>query len=334
VAQHTKDETVDGVRINPVREPESRRERMTRTARSVCRAALAENADLYHFHDPELIPVGIWLKLRGKRVIYDVHEDVPQQILSKPWIANWLKRPVSMGAEVAESSAARLFDGIVAATPEIARRFPKHKTVTTQNFPPLGELDQCVTIPYQERPHEVAYLGSISAYRGATELVHALERLPDGLEVQLLMAGSVYPESYLKELSDMPGWSRVQFLGWQSRSGVARILGRARIGLVTIHPLVNYLHSWPTKLFEYMAAGIPVIASDLPRCRQIVEESHCGLLVDPLDVKSIADALQWLLERPTEAEDMGKRGRDAFRKKYNWTPEAQRLVAFYRDVIR
>jgi glycosyltransferase involved in cell wall biosynthesis len=103
---------------------------------------------------------------------------------------------------------------------------------------------------------------------------------------------------------------------------------------VTIHPLVNYLHSWPTKLFEYMAAGIPVIASDLPRCRQIVEESHCGLLVDPLDVKSIADALQWLLERPTEAEDMGKRGRDAFRKKYNWTPEAQRLVAFYRDVIR
>jgi glycosyltransferase involved in cell wall biosynthesis len=307
---------------------------MTRTVRSVYRAAVAEDADLYHFHDPELIPVGVWLKLRGKRVIYDVHEDVPQQILSKPWIANWLKRPISMGAEVAESSAARLFDGIVAATPEIARRFPKHKTVTTQNFPPLGELDQCTTIPYQERPPEVAYLGSISAYRGATELLHALGQLPEEMELRLLMAGTVYPEPFLEELQDMPGWSRVQFLGWQSRPGVAQILGRARVGLVTIHPLVNYLHSWPTKLFEYMAAGLPVIASDLPRCRKIVEDSSCGLLVDPLDVKSIAGAIQWLLERPKEAEAMGKRGQEAFRKKYNWTPEAQRLLAFYEGIIK
>jgi glycosyltransferase involved in cell wall biosynthesis len=334
VAEHDRSELVDGVQICAVKQSGNRRERMTRTVRAISQIALAEGADVFHFHDPELIPLGIWLKAHGKRVIYDVHEDFPKQLLSKPWITPWLRHPLSVAAAFVESAAGWLCDGIVAATPEIARRFPKRKTVTIQNFPLVGELDDAGVVPYCDRSEELAYVGGITANNGAKQLLTALASLPNESKARLLLAGAFSPESLRQELQRMPGWSRVEFLGWQSRPGVAAILGRARAGLVTAQPISNYLDCWPTKMFEYMAAGLPVIASDLPRCRQIVESTGCGILVDPHDPQSIADAIQWLMARPIEARAMGQRGQEAFRTKYNWAPEAQRLLAFYRDAVQ
>lgn len=98
VVPHDQDEVVDEIKINSVAKPKGRRERMFKTALGVYRAALKEDADLYHFHDPELIPFGIMLRVRGKKVIYDVHEDLPRQILTKPWINPFLRRILSVCA--------------------------------------------------------------------------------------------------------------------------------------------------------------------------------------------------------------------------------------------
>ena len=222
----------------------------------------------------------------------------------------------------------------MAATPVIARRFPKGKTVTVQNFPIVGELARGEAEPYDERPPHVAYVGGITTYRGAREMVRALGHLPGGSELRLMLAGTVHPPELAEELERLPGWSRVEFLGWQSRPQIAALLGRVRAGLVVLHPIVNYLDAYPVKLFEYMSVGIPVIASDFPLWRRIVDEAECGLLVDPLDPKAIAGAIQWLLEYPEEAEAMGRRGREAVRKKYNWDAEAKKLLAFYEDLLR
>lgn len=334
VAPHDRDEVVEGVRIRALPRPRGRAARMTCTVGQVLRAALAEDAAIYHFHDPELIPVGLLLKLRGKQVVYDVHEDLPRQILSKHWIPRRLRTPIARLMEGLEAVSVRAYDGISAATPAIARRFPETKTVTVQNFPLIGELADAGAKPYSERGLMIAYVGGIAAIRGARETVEAMELLPASLGAQLLLAGSFSPPNLETELQQMPGWRRVRFLGWRGREDIRSLLAEARIGLVTLHPVKNYLDSYPVKLFEYMSAGLPVIASDFPLWRKIVEGAKCGVLVDPLDPRAIAEAIQWLLEHPREAEAMGRRGREAVLAHYNWDGEAEKLLALYKRLAK
>lgn len=324
---------VDGVRLRPVPRARGRRERMTRTVLQVYRAALRENADLYHFHDPEMMPVGFMLKLRGKKVIYDVHEDMPRQILTRHWIPRAMRGPTARVVAAIEAAGALIWDGIVAVTPTIAKRFPERKRVLVQNFPMPAELDRTEPVPYRERQPLVVYAGRIEGVRGAREMVAAMGALPDHVDARLALAGVFEPASLEDELRDASGWDRVDALGWLTRPEIADLLGRARIGLVLLHPVDNYIEAQPNKLFEYMAAGIPVVASDFPSWRAIVEGAGCGLLVDPLDPDGIARAIEWLLSHPTEAAAMGQRGREAVHRRYTWDAEGARLVDFYRTTL-
>src|SRR5262249_10920739 len=78
---------VDGVRVVTVKKPRNRSARLLLTALEVLYLSAQEDADLYHFHDPELIIIGVALKLfMGKIIVYDVHEDLPLQIFKKPWV--------------------------------------------------------------------------------------------------------------------------------------------------------------------------------------------------------------------------------------------------------
>jgi len=327
------DAVLGGVRIRAVSKPASRGERMTATVRNVYRAAMAEDADIYHFHDPELIPIGIWLKLKKKLVVYDVHEDLPLAILSKPWVPLIFRRVLSILATLTESAAGKHFDGIVSATPSIATRFVKSKTVTVQNFPILGELLSSDLKPYAERPSNIVFVGGITARRGVREMVDAVGRLPESLDARLDLVGDFRPAALEREVSRMHGWRRVNFYGWQTRTQLAKLFGRARMGLVVLYPEMNHLDAYPVKLFEYMSAGLPVIASDFPLWRQIVSDAGCGFLVNPLDSVAIAKAIQWLLENPVEAEAMGKRGHAAVCKSFNWDQEATKLLGLYDRLL-
>jgi len=332
IAPHEKDEVVDGVRIIALPTPRSRIERIFRLTWQALHLAWREECDVYHFHDPELLPVGVALKCiqKKKKVVYDVHEDVPRQILSKYWIPRLLRPLFARVVATAETLGTKLLDGIVAATPAIARRFPPNKTVTVQNFPVINEFDSVAHIPYEERPPNVIYVGGITAIRGAFEMVQAMELLPSHYKAKLILVGEFNPLSLKDTVSRLEGWKRVQFLGWQSREQVVRWLGKARLGLVVLHPTSNYIDAWPVKLFEYMAAGIPVVASEFPLWRQIVEGAGCGLLVDPLNPRAVAEAIAWLLEHPQEARVMGERGRQAVLEKYNWDQEAKKLIELYK----
>jgi|LSQX01.1.fsa_nt_gb glycosyltransferase involved in cell wall biosynthesis len=335
IAQHERDEVADGVKIIALPKPRNRLARIFGLTWRAFRLALRQRADVYHFHDPELLPNGVLLRLFTRaKVIYDVHEDVPRQILSKHWIPGWLRRITACCAEFVETVGARFFDRIVAATPTIARRFPAGKTVVVQNFPKLEELVVDNPTPYTHRPPIVAYVGGIARIRGIEEMVQAIGLLPDAVGARLVLAGSFSPPELEKELRRRTEWERVDFLGWHSREGIRKILSEARVGLVTLHPIPNYLDGYPVKLFEYMSAGIPVVASDFPLWREIVEGAGCGLLVDPLNPEEIANAILWLLERPAEAQAMGKRGREAVRMRYNWSIEAQKLLQMYRELMQ
>jgi len=332
-AQGQQSGLMEGIKVLSLPTPRNRFSRLLKSTLKALSLATRKKADIYHFHDPELIPVGLLLRLLGKRVVYDVHEDLPRQILSKYWIRPILRGVVAKTAALAEWVAGNAMSGIVAATPAIAGRFPPHKTVVVQNFPLLSEFALGDGTPYRERPMWVAYVGGITAIRGAVEMVRAMEHLPEDLGARLVLAGTFSPLELEAEVRKLPGWTYVDFLGWQNREGVSQLLRNARVGLVVLYPTLNYLEAYPVKLFEYMAAGIPVVASNFPLWREIVEGEQCGLTVDPLDPKAIAEAIRWLLEHPEEAEEMGKRGRKAVLEKYNWEREAEKLLDLYRKLL-
>ena len=231
--------------------------------------------------------------------------------------------------------AARVFDAIVPAEPKIAGRFPSHKTTLVQNFPIADELVVADGVPYRERPSHFACIGGISVIRGIHEMIQAtaIARGADGQEVRLCLAGVFQPAGLLAEARSAPSWAKIDFHGWADRKQVAGILGSVRAGLAVLHPTPKYLDAWPTKMFEYMSVGLPVIVSDFPLWRGIVEDAGCGLLVDPLDPQAIADAMQWILDHPDEAEAMGRRGREAVEKHYNWETEAEKLIALYKKLL-
>jgi glycosyltransferase involved in cell wall biosynthesis len=319
------DEPRSGVTIKTVPRATSRLQRLRRTIWAVYRVALAEDADIYQFHDPELILIGVLLKLRGKRVIYDVHENLPLQVLTKPWISPGYRSAIGAAAGKVERLGASCFDGIVAATQEIADRFPANKTITVQNFPDFVLKER---IPYRLREPLVVYIGAISRIRGIDQMIEAIGRVPAGLGARLAIAGPFDSVALEREMRNS-SFQNIDVLGFQTQIAVTELLGAARVGLVLLHPTPSYLHAQPMKLFEYMRAGIPTVVSDFPAWRQIVEDTGCGLLVNPLDPEGIAKAISRLLENPAEAEEMGRRGREASMRRFNWATEKSKLLQLY-----
>jgi glycosyltransferase involved in cell wall biosynthesis len=322
----------DGVKIRVVTPPRNRRERMTRTVHEVYRAAVEEKADIYHFHDPELMPVGVLLKLRGKKVIYDVHEDYPTTMPGKAWIPAALQGPVSLGVRICEATLTLACDRIVAATPKIAAKFNANRTRLIQNFPWKHELDCSAAPRYEKREAIAVYVGSLSDSRGWREMTTAAALAAKKIPMKLVVAGEIRPgaNAHFNPGSDN---AVVKHRGQLNRSQVAELLAQARVGLVVLHPTKAYVDSQPTKLFEYMAAGLPVIASDFPIWRRIVESAGCGLLVDPLSPTAIAQALEWIIEHASEAAAMGQRGQQAIAEHYNWERESERLLATYAELL-
>lgn len=336
VGPNFADEKIDGVKIMSVPMPKNRFQRMTVTLWQVLRRALKSKAQICHFHDPELIPVGFLLKLAGRKVVYDIHEDYPRDILTKNWIHPSIRRIMAAAANTVEWGIARSIDGTVAVTPDIASRFPNQKTITLRNFPSLSELRSEVKIPYQERPYKVCYVGGLTASRGLLDMIDgigALDAEKHGIDTpSLTLAGRFASAEDEKLAMARPGWRRTDYLGWVNRDDVARLFGVVRAGLVVLHATPCFERAYPIKLFEYMAAGLPSIASDFPIYREILDNGRCGLLVPPSNPAALAEALEWLFTHPDEAQEMGTRGKERVERYYSWEVERQSLFDFYRKI--
>ena len=305
--------------------------RMLKTSRAVYKKALSLDADIYHFHDPELLPYGLKLKRKGKQVIYDAHEDVPRQISGKEWIPKVIRGIIAFTFEKYENYVTKRLSAVVTSTPVIRNRFVQvnPETVAICNYPLLGEITK--PAEWSERKNEICYVGGITVIRGIRELTASLTYLEG---VRLNMAGAYETEQLKAEIKASPNYDRINDYGYIDRPGIVSILNRSRVGIVTLHPQSNYLESLPIKLFEYMLAGIPVVASDFPLWQSIIADSKCGLCVDPLDPKAIASAVQQILADDEAARKMGENGRLSVLEKYNWGIEEQELLKLYRKLLK
>jgi glycosyltransferase involved in cell wall biosynthesis len=335
IAQHDRNEMVGGINILGLPRPKNRFNRIFGLTCRALQLACKEDAAVYHFHDPELLAVGLLLKsfTRG-RVIYDVHEDIPQQILSKHWIPAHIRRPIAIFFNIFEKLAVRSLDGVVVATESIAIKFARFNPVVIHNYPDLHMLPpQSQTVPV-EKDDVLIYIGGISEIRGAFEMVRAFENLDPSPETRLELIGRFEPGSLEEQMQNLPGYRHVRFLGWLSWEKAWQRAQNAIAGIVLFHPVPNHIMSLPNKLFEYMATGLPIIASNFPLWKDIIETNHCGLTVDPLNPKEISEAIKYLIQHPDEARLMGERGRKAAVERYNWVKEGEKLLSLYGELLK
>jgi len=335
VAPHARDEEDGGVRILSVPPAGgSRLLRATFCAFRIWLKALETKARMFHFHDPELVIVGLLLRAARKPVVYDVHEDLPETIGAKEYIPRFLHSAVALIANLIEKTAARFFSAIVTVTPALHDKFQRYNrnVITVCNFPDPEEYSVMCDGGWDQRGNDVAYLGVISENRGLRRMTEAIRLLPADMNASLLLTGHFATKSLETAARNLPGWNRIRYLGYLDRAGVIQVLGSVRAGLVLLDPEERFKVAYPIKMFEYMAAGIPVIASDFPLWRHIIAETGCGLMVDPMSPPAIAEAIKYILTHPREAEAMGRNGRDAVASKYNWNGESDKLLGLYRSL--
>jgi glycosyltransferase involved in cell wall biosynthesis len=319
--------TEQGVQVHSVVKAKGRLARMWTTVNRVYQKAITLDGDIYHFHDPELLRIALKLKRKGKIVIYDAHEDLPRQILGKPYLKG--RTLLSRCFEWYENFVVRKLDAVITATPFIRDRFLKlvPNTIDINNYPLESEIE--LQEPNTtEKENAVCFIGGISAIRGTLQVVQAMAYTTTRLD----LAGGI-PEAFKKKLNVEPGWKQVNELGFIDRKRALEVKKKAFAGIVTFLPLPNHINAQPNKIFEYMASGLPVIGSDFPLWREIILDNNAGLCVDPTNPEAIAQAIQFLNEHPEQAIEMGANGRRIVEQKYNWRAEEKKLCQLYKSLL-
>ena len=309
-----------GVHLVGIGEQEQNRsKRMTEIAKRVYMAAREIDADVYHFHDPELLPYGLKLNRAGKKAIFDSHEDIPAQIMDKHWIPKPLRKIISNTYKSYETHVVKRLEAVVAATPHIAESFRgRCKNVVVVNNPRLDDI-MFHERPFSEREAVVCYAGGIDELRGERIMCAAME----GVNGKLCLAGDHAPGE---------AQGNVIYLGRLDRNGINELYGGAIAGLCILKPIENYYFSKPIKIYEYMAAGLPYVCSNFPGWRKVAQESGAGICVDPENISQIREAIQLLLRNREAAQAMGRKGREYVLKYCNWENEEKSLLALYSSL--
>jgi glycosyltransferase involved in cell wall biosynthesis len=323
-----------GVRVIPLR----RRRRFARwlTWLSILRVVHAERSAVVHAHDPELIPLLLLLKVVGRKVICDVHENVAEQVLHKEWIPRVCRRPLSTLLKVTQRWLPRAVDAVILAEDSYVGNFPAGPHVSViRNFPILPP--RCKE-DYRSDVLRLVYVGDVRKVRGILEYVHILARLSDrGVPAVIRIIGSFAAQAEEEEtraLVRQAGLeSKVQFLGRRPPEEIPALLETCDVGLALLHPIGNYRDSYPTKMFEYMAAGLPVVASRFTLWERVLVGNDCGRVVDPQNTEEAAEAIREYWMSPELRERHGRNGRAAVVAHYNWPAEASRLDSVYAALI-
>jgi glycosyltransferase involved in cell wall biosynthesis len=293
-------------------------------------AALKTRPVIVHCHDPELVWAIPLMRLMGKKVIYDAHEDLPNQVRSKTYILPLLRPIIIVIAHLIVFLARISSSYIIAATETIAQSFPSRKVTVIHNYPPLRVEERGAT-PIEFRPNAVVYVGGISRNRGSEVMVDMVTETNFPHHWKLELAGSIAPDER-DALSRRSGWAKVTYHGQLSSDNTRELLLTAKVGIVVLRDTPAYRQALATKMFEYFAAGLPVIASDFPLWRSIIEKHDCGTLVDPASSSAVAGAVRRYANDEALLIRQSRNARQLAVDSLNWASEGEALVSVYQRI--
>jgi glycosyltransferase involved in cell wall biosynthesis len=334
VADGNGDELSNGIKVFDVGKENGRLQRYFKTLKKMRNRAIELNCEIYHFHDPELIFLGLSLKKIGKKVIFDMHENIPIYIAEKESIRpKFIRKIISFFYQRLEIYAVKKFDAIVSTRESINERINSLNSniELITNFPIIAEN---IKNKNASKP-AICFAGVIASDWRHKEIINSIEKINN---IEYNLAGPAPDINFLSELQALNGWNKVNYVGRVPFQEVQLIYQKSLIG-VAIYIYCNNMDGQRgnlanTKLFEFMNWGIPVICTDFSLWKQIVvDELQCGICVNPYDENEILNAIEYLIENPEIAIQMGKNGRQAVLNTYNWETQAKKLVALYDRII-
>jgi glycosyltransferase involved in cell wall biosynthesis len=268
------------------------------------------------------------LRLLRRNVVYDCHENTPMTILQKEWIPFPLRLFVVPVVAAVEWLGSRLLTGVVTVDETLRRRFPPRRTIVVRNLPPAAVLDTITQAPpLYSRANAVIYAGKLSRIRGIAELVEAFRGINSGAELWLLGDFSE-PAFRHKILSSLP--PNVKWFGQREWIEVLDFYHRAKVAVVLHYPTPNHRNAMPIKLFEYLGAGLPVIASDMPHFAGLLQ--GCGVQVNPKNVAQIRATIARLLSDEAGMAEMSRVGRERVMQSFRWEDDGRKLIDFYTKI--
>lgn len=328
IVPNCEDCTKNGVKVFGVSIPEGRFSRQLHK-KDLYKKMLEVDADFYQFHEAELIPLGLKMKKKGKKVVFDSHEDVPATILDMQYFPIWFRKLASKVYSMYEKHALKKYDGVISVDPRIVDRLKviNPNSVMVTNFPIYEEFQR------QERDsRKVCFTGNVGHLWLPDKIIESLK----DLDVQLVLAGFT-TEDYLDGLKKIPSWNKVEYKGVVPHNEAQMIQSQCIAGFALLDYRIIVGGKWGTlgntKFFEYMMAGTPLIATDFILWKEIIDKYECGICVNPHNVEEITRAISYLQDHPEEVKRMGENGRKAAREVFNWSTQEKVLFDFYSNIL-
>ncbi|HEX7456000.1 MAG TPA: glycosyltransferase family 4 protein [Candidatus Nanoarchaeia archaeon] len=341
IAPTEKDFEKGGVKIKALGLVGNRLQRLMKGTTAL-KFALRTDADTYHFHDPELIPVGFIIKLLTKKpVIYDIHENNPEYILDKEWIpSSSLKKAISFCVGIIENWAARILSGVIVVNDQLLKRFKKfnNNTELVRNFPNKDYGEGFSETHVNKREKIVLFVGGIEKERGVIKILEFVKRFPN-YGLKFLFIGQVKGEKLKNEIATFIKKNNISELAFEIKppvphEEVPKYLNKAFIGIIPFLKTRNNYLGTPLKTFEYMAYGLPIVASDFLFLGRVIRDSQSGLLIkNPENIGEYKMAFDKILRSSNLWERYSANGRKAFIEKYNWEKEEKKLFDLYEKIL-
>jgi glycosyltransferase involved in cell wall biosynthesis len=320
---------VGGVILLPP--PKNRLSRILFFRRRVILRALKTNPDIVHLHDPELFGYTRLFKKHGIKVVLDWHEDFVGQIKNKHWIPRMFRGSISFVASIWCRFITKRADASITVTPPIVQTMSFANPLLIRNFPTLREFPE-KTNPPTDRV-EVVYIGGVSEIRGCYTMAEAIGLVAKQIPLTWVVAGDVSIMVDQDRLRALAYPASINILGRVSRDRVASVLSSATVGLCVIQDVSNYSVSYPTKVFEYMMWGVPVVMTQFDTLADLFGVDVPGIFVDPQNIDEVSSAIALLLNNPAEAQRLGSIGRKLVKNRFNWEVDLSELITLYQSLL-
>lgn len=335
IACHSKEESKLGIPIIPYKRYKNRIFRTLLSWLLVLPKCLKQKAKIYHLHDPELLPLALILRLFRKKVIFDIHENIAEDIFDKDWIK--LKSLWYHLYNIAEYPVLKSATIILAEDSYLKRYKGRAKNLhVIHNYCDVDFFKEYKVEAINRNKKNLFYSGILLLNRGILEIAEAIYIAKNkGHILHFHCVAELYTQ-VSEALVRLPFYddikSQFHFYGRLPLEESYTISKQCGIGLCIIHPMSNSIESYPTKLFEYMAVGLPSISSNFKLYKEVLEGNNCGTTVNPLDPQELAHSIIQVSQDEKEYINWSENGMKTVHERYSWKTEEAKLLRIYKEL--